>query len=195
MRGKISDQDLTDYALNELDPHERLYVESMLAVSEECRADVYDLIEMGQMIEEGFDREEDKIESIFLTSEQRARLLTVRANPFAIMRTAAAVLAAAACVAFAVVHPAFLPDRGTAVHVAQVSRGVAQVVTHAVAPANGSGMLASFDSLRAFVEEPSKWIAEPDAATPPQWLDIDAEPVIGTVGMPIGMPDFGSMPH
>ena len=56
MRGKISDQDLTDYALDELDPHERLYVESMLAVSEECRADVYDLIEYGQMIEEGFER-------------------------------------------------------------------------------------------------------------------------------------------
>ena len=195
MRGKISDQDLTDYALNELDPHERLYVESMLAVSEECRADVYDLIEIGQMIDEGFDREDGKIESIMLTDEQRTRLLTVRMNPFAVARTAAAVLAAAACVAFAIVHPAFLPDRGTAVHVAQVSRGVAQVVTHAVAPANGSGMLASFDSLRAFVEEPSKWLPEIAAETPPQWLDIDADPVIGTIGMPVGMPDFGGIPH
>ena len=193
MRGKISDQDLTDYALDELDPHERLYVESMLAVSEECRADVYDLIEIGQMIDEGFDREDGKIESIALTDEQRARLLTVRTNPFAIARTAAAVLAAAACVAFAIVHPAFLPDRGTAVHVAQVSRGVAQVVTHAVAPANGAGMLASFDSLRAVIEDSSKWIPEAAPATPAQWLDIDAEPVIGT--MPVGMPDFSGMPH
>ena len=195
MRGKISDQDLTDYALNELEPHERLYVESMLAVSEECRADVYDLIEMGQMMEEGFEREDGKIESIALTGEQRARLLTVRANPMSFVRTAAAVMAAAACVAFAIVNPAILPDRGTAVHVAQVSRGVAQVVTHAVTPANGSGMLASFDSLRAFVEEPSKWLPDAAAATPPQWLDIDADPVIGTMGMPVGMPDFGSMPY
>ena len=193
MRGKISDQDLTDYALNELDPHERLYVESMLAVSEECRADVYDLVEIGQMIEEGFDREDGKIESITLTPEQRARLLTIRVNPFAVARTAAAVLAVAACVAFAIVHPAVLPDRGTAVHVAQVSRGVAQVVTHAVAPANGAGMLASFDSLRALVEDSSKWRADSVPATPSQWLDIDAEPVIGT--MPVGMPDFGGMPH
>ena len=195
MRGKISDQDLTDYALNELDPHERLYVESMLAVSEACREDVYDLIEMGQMVEEGFDREGGKIESIGLTDEQRARLLAVHFNPMAFVRTAAGVVAAAACVAFAIVHPAILPDRETAVHVAQVSRGVAQVVTHGLSPANGSGMLASFDSLRAFVEEPSKWLPEPDAATPAQWLDIDADPLIGTVGMPVGMPDFGSMPY
>ena len=194
MRGKISDQDLTDYAFNELDPHERLYVESMLAVSEECRADVYDLIEMGQMMEESFEREDGKIVSMELTGEQRARLLTVRMNPMSIVRTAAGVMAAAACVAFAIVHPAFLPDRGTAVHVAQVSRGVAQVVTHAVTPSNGSGMLDAFESLRALVEEPSKWHAEA-AATPAQWLDIDADPLIGTMGMPVGMPDFGGMPH
>ncbi len=191
MRGKISDQDLTDYALNELEPCERLYVESMLAVSEECRADIYDLIDIGQMIEEGFDREDGKIVNIELTGEQRARLLAVRTNPMSYIRTAAGVFAAAACVAFAIVHPAILPDRGTAVHVAQVSRGVAQVVTHAVAPAHGSGMLASFDSLRALVEEPSKWLPEAAAATPPQWLDIDADPLIGTMGMP----EFGAMPR
>ena len=195
MRGKISDQDLTDYAFNELDPHERLYVESMLAVSEECRADVYDIIEYGQMLEEGFEREDGKIVSIELTDEQRARLLEVRMNPMSVVRTVAGVMAAAACVAFAIVHPAILPDRGTAAHVAQVSRGVAQVVTHAVTPANGSGMLASFDSLRALVEEPSKWLPEAAAATPPQWLDIDADPLIGTMGMPVGMPDFGGMPY
>ena len=195
MRGKISDQDLTDYALNELEPCERLYVESMLAVSEECRADVYDLIDLGQMMEEGFDREAGKIESIGLTDEQRADLLRIRTNPMAILRTAAGVMSAAACVAFAIVHPAILPDRGTAVHVAQVSRGVAQVVTHAVTPAHGSGMLASFDSLRALVDEPAKWLPEAAAATPPQWLDIDADPLIGTMGMPVGMPDFGSMPY
>ena len=130
-----------------------------------------------------------------LTDAQRTRLLTVRMNPMSIVRRAAGVLAAAACVAFAVVHPAFLPDRGTAVHVAQVSRGVAQVVTHAVTPSNGSGMLDAFDSLRALVEEPSKWHPEAAAATPPQWLDIDADPLIGTMGMPVGMPDFGGMPH
>ena len=52
MRGKVSDQDLTDYALNELPPNERLYVESMLGVSEECRNDVYAMLEMGEMLKE-----------------------------------------------------------------------------------------------------------------------------------------------
>jgi anti-sigma factor RsiW len=74
MRGRISDQDLTDYALNELQPEERLYVESMLAVSEECRNDVYEMIEMGQLLEEGFEREEGRVPAM-LTREQRSRLL------------------------------------------------------------------------------------------------------------------------
>jgi anti-sigma factor RsiW len=186
MRGKLSDKDLTDYALNELEPHERLYVESMLAVSEECRADVYDMIEMGQMIEEGFERDTIKVEDWSLTSSQRAQLLTVRRDSLAMVRKAATVLAAAACVAFALTHPALWPNRGTAVHVAQVSREVASVMTSAVAPGQTAGMAASFDSLRALVEEPGKWIPEAATAvcTPPQWLDIDADPMIGSMGMP-----------
>ena len=56
MRGKITDQDLTNYALNDgLEPSERLYVESMLAISEECRQDIYRNIEMSQMLETGFE--------------------------------------------------------------------------------------------------------------------------------------------
>ena len=34
MRGKLTEQDLTNYALNELPPDERLYAESILGVSE-----------------------------------------------------------------------------------------------------------------------------------------------------------------
>ena len=74
MRGKISDQDLTDYALNELPPEERLYVESMFAVSEECRHDVYEMIELTQLMEEGFERESSKVPTL-LTQEQREKLL------------------------------------------------------------------------------------------------------------------------
>lgn len=201
MRGRLSDQDLTDYALNEQEPHERLYVESMLAVSEECRADVYDLIEVGQMIEEGFERDEMNDEDLILTPMQRSRLLTVRRNPFAVARKAAAVLAAAACAAFALVHPSFLPNRGTAVRVAHVSREVAQVVTHAVTPVRTGGVAASLDSVRAFMDEPAKWIPDTATATvtPPQWLDIDAEPGISVksmpIAMPVGMPDFSGVPY
>lgn len=186
MRGKISDQDLTDYALNELEAHERMYVESMLAVSEECRADVYDLIEFGQMMEEGFERDEIKSEDFTLTDAQRLRLIHVRRNPFVVVRQAAAVFAAAACVAFAITHPAMWPDRGTAVRVAQASSQMAGAVTQT------AGMSASFESIRAFVEEPTKWIPEAASAvcTPPQWLDIDADPISA-----MGMPDLGGVAY
>ena len=50
MRGKLTDQDLTDYALNEMDAHQRLYVESMLAVSVECLNDVYEMLEVAHML-------------------------------------------------------------------------------------------------------------------------------------------------
>ena len=50
MRGRLTEQDLTDYALNELPPDERLYVESMLGVSEECRNDVVQMLELSEML-------------------------------------------------------------------------------------------------------------------------------------------------
>ena len=59
MRGKVSDQDLTNYALNELSAEDRLYVESMLGISEECRHDVYQMLDLGEMLKEGFEGNED----------------------------------------------------------------------------------------------------------------------------------------
>ena len=79
MRGKLSDQDLTNYALNELESRERLYVESMLAVSVECRDDVYQTIDVAQMLEEGFERETVQVTAA-LTPQQRLALLTLRVS-------------------------------------------------------------------------------------------------------------------
>ena len=76
MRGKVTDQDLTNYALNELSPEERLYVESMLGVSEECRHDVYQMLDLGEMLKEGFEAREDAAD-LLLNHEQRDRVLTV----------------------------------------------------------------------------------------------------------------------
>ena len=73
MRGKVSDQDLTDYALNELPPNERLYVESMLGISEECRNDVYRTLDLSEMLKEGLELEEDP--TFTLDAEQRNRVL------------------------------------------------------------------------------------------------------------------------
>ena len=126
MRGQISDQDLTDYALNELDPNERLYVESMLAVSDECRNDVYEMIDAAMMIEEGFERE-DGVTSLALTTAQRQALLNVHMPSRYLQRTAA-VLAAAAAVAFAFVNKdAWIPKMPTA-QVARVSSQMSSYV-------------------------------------------------------------------
>ena len=107
MRGKITDQDLTNYALNDgLDPHERMYVESMLAVSEECRQDIYRNIELTQMLETGFERLYGE-SAPTLTAEQHAALMNPPRRHFALatVSRAAAVLAMAACAAFALANP------------------------------------------------------------------------------------------
>ena len=128
MRSQISDQDLTDYALNELESTQRLYVESMLAVSEECRNDVYEMIDMAMLIEQGFEREEAKIAET-LRPEQRAALLAVRVRPRQYVHRIAAALAAAAAFAFAATHPELWQWQTGGGKVAQVSGYVADAMT------------------------------------------------------------------
>ena len=108
MRGKLSDQDLSDYALNDgLSPQERLYVESMLGLSEECRSDVYQMMDLGQMLEEGFERE-NVVALPQLREEQRHALLNapVRGHSLAsYLRQGAAAISLAACVALVLANP------------------------------------------------------------------------------------------
>src|ERR1700692_925662 len=105
--------------MNELGPEERLYVESMLAVSEECREDVYKTIDLGLLIEETFDRAEGKT-SLALTAEQRMKLLDVHL-PNRFLHRAAVLLAAAAAIALALfTKDAWLP-KGPMQRVAQAS--------------------------------------------------------------------------
>jgi hypothetical protein len=127
MRGKVSNQDLTDYALNELQPDERLYVESMLAVSEECRNDVYEILEMSEMLKEGLEGEEDP--SFLLDSEQRNRVLAVPAWTFkGILRKAAAVAVLSVGTAFALTRPGFWQEGGTADQLATASQAMQTLV-------------------------------------------------------------------
>jgi anti-sigma factor RsiW len=102
MKTTIPEQYLTDYALNELGPEERIYVESLLGASEEAREDVYELIDLAVVLEQGFERE-DQQASEALTSEQRAQVTDVRLSNVFTSR-AVVVLAAAASVALAIVH-------------------------------------------------------------------------------------------
>jgi anti-sigma factor RsiW len=160
MRGKISDQDLTDYALDELEPRERLYVESMLAVSEECRNDIYESIELAQMLEEGFEREEAKTPAL-LTMEQRQSLLRGTSSPRRFVPMAAAALAAAACAAFVVSHPTLWQIRDSQSAVAQVSTQVSNYVVDAVTSPDGDDLVSQFANFRQLSEDPAikRWLA------------------------------------
>lgn len=157
MRSKLSDQDLTDYAFNELGPEERLYVESMLAVSEECRNDVYETIDLAMLIEEGFERRDATAPLMELTAEQRLALLNVRV-PSRVLRRSAIVLAAAASVALAFVSKdAWLP-KGQVSRVAQVSSQMTNYVQQAVTAAEGEDFVNQLASFRKFTEDSAKWL-------------------------------------
>ncbi|MEA3212521.1 MAG: hypothetical protein QOE70_5578 [Chthoniobacter sp.] len=149
MRSAISDQDLTDYALNELEANQRIYVESMLAVSEECRNDVYEMIDMAMLIEEGFEREDAKLHP-GLTDEQRLKLISIRPRRRHLQKFAA-VLAAAAAVALSFAHPGFWQIPGGARQVARVS---SQYVVGAVTPDDRVDFVAQLANWKQLAEDP-----------------------------------------
>ena len=184
MRGKVSDQDLTDYALNELGPEERLYVESILAVSEECRNDVYETIETALLLDEGFEREDTRAPALALTAEQRMALLNVR-MPNRFWHRTAAVLAAAAAIALAFVHrDDWMPKGGPVSQVARVSHEVGDYMVQAVTAAEGEDFVNQLASFRKLTDEPGKWLpAQPPAgasiAAPPASFNIEIAPHSG----------------
>jgi anti-sigma factor RsiW len=173
MRGQISDQDLTDYALDELHPEERLYVESMLAVSEECRNDVYEMIEMGQMLDEGFEAEEEMAPAL-LTDEQRQKLVQFRSR-VPVWQRAVALAGMAACAALAAAHPAFWRVENPRSRVVQASKMVAD----AVAPANVN-LANSISNLRALADDTTSWFpTAAEVCTPPSWLENSQVTTLG----------------
>jgi len=182
VRSQISDQDLTDYALNELGPDERLYVESMLAVSEECRNDIYETIDMAMLLEEGFEREDGRgsLGSLGLTPEQRQALLNVRV-PNHFFRRTAAVFAAAAAVALAFVNKDQWLPKGPAAEVVRVSSQMTNYVAQAVSAAEGEDFVNQLSSFRKLTEDPAKWLpSQPPAGAavfgPSPSLNIEVAP-------------------
>jgi hypothetical protein len=149
----------------------------MLAVSEECRNDVYEMIELSQMLEEGFEAQE---EAYSLRPEQRQALLEVRVAPRWIPQTAAA-LAAAACATVAFLYPGLWKMDGVAAGVAQrvtsqVTTAVADAVNTTVQSVSGVPDLADVDTqigtFRKLAEDPAlkKWFSTdwlaPEFSTP-----------------------------
>ena len=107
MKNRLRQLDITNYALNELDPRERLYVESIMLGCDSTRNDVLGMIEMAQLLEEGFEAELAEQELV-LDSERRTRLLqnvVLEGVWHHVWRTTAAAVTLAACLAFSVAAP------------------------------------------------------------------------------------------
>ena len=169
MKGKLTQQDLTDYALNELSPNERLYVESLLAVSEEYRNDIYEMIDAALMLEEGFEMEEEKMPAL-LTDGQRQRVLEVEL-PNRFFQRAAVLLSAAAAIALALFNHDIWLQKG--------STSMGQVTTLVEGAISDEDDLATkLANFRQLAEDPGfkKWFsAQPvnsqgySAATQSSW--------------------------
>ena len=175
MRGRISDQDLTDYALNELQPEERLYVESILAISEECRNDVYEMIEVGQLLEEGFEVQDEE-PAVLLTGQQHSELLQFRRTMPAWQKVAA-VLALSAGTAFTIAHPGFWRVEDAGGKVAHVSTQMSKMVVEAI-HSEGVDLSGPIANMRVFSEESPGWlpvaseVIEQTVCTPPStWFE------------------------
>ena len=180
MKVKLSEQDLTDYALDELGPEERIYVEAALAGSEEAREDVYQIIDLVMMLDEGFEKQEER-EPALLTLAQRQELMGLR-GPNIFLRNGIAALATAACVAFAFVsREAWMP---------RLHLPGGATVTAAAGKPGKTGMQASAgDQMPDFIsqilqvrqlrEDPllRKWFTTiPGAASPAPGMNFEAAP-------------------
>lgn len=176
MRGRLTPQDLTDYALNELPPDERLYVESMFGVSEECRNDVYQMLELSEMLKEGMERTDS--DELTLNAEQRAKVLEVPAWHWrGALQKAAAILLLSAGTAFIATRPGFWDKSGAT---ADRLASAGQVVQGIVADMQEKGFARSVEEFRSRLEKVSsqpatetdwQFAAQPAVCTPPVWID------------------------
>ena len=176
MRGRLTPQDLTDYALNELPPDERLYVESMLGVSEECRNDIVQMLELSVMLKDGMEQIES--DELTLNAEQRAKVLEVPAWHWrGFLQKAAAILLLSVGTAFTTTRPGFW-DRSGAAADRLASAGYA--VQGMVAEVQEKGFARSVEEFRTRLEKLSGQVAEtewqfaaqPAVCTPPVWIDM-----------------------
>jgi anti-sigma factor RsiW len=105
MQRHISEVDITNYVLNELEPRERLFVESMMLGCDKDRQDALEMMELARMLEEGFEAEL----TAELTLDQTRRSLIIEPKRpslwHAFAKVSVAVVSLAACVAFSVAAP------------------------------------------------------------------------------------------
>jgi anti-sigma factor RsiW len=103
---RLSETDITNYVLNELEPSERLFVESLMLGCEKSRADALAMMEVARLLEEGLDKEL-AIVDFELDQTRREKIFAFKSGTFwGVLGNAASTLAAlAACVAFSVAAP------------------------------------------------------------------------------------------
>ena len=178
MRGRLTPQDLTDYALNELPPDERLYVESMLGVSEECRHDIVQMLDLSEMLKEGIATIDS--DEVTLNAEQRAKVLDVPAWHWrGFLQKAAAILLLASGTAFIATRPGFWGKSGSA---AETLASAGHAVQGMVADVQEKGFARSVEEFRSRLEKVSaaasetapewQFAAQPAVCTPPVWIDM-----------------------
>jgi hypothetical protein len=106
MKDRLTQQDIADYALNELDPRERLYVESMMLGSEALREDACAMIDTARLLELGFESEVQWQEFSLDESRRKAVLEHFPSSVWQnVGKVAATAVGLAACVAFSVAAP------------------------------------------------------------------------------------------
>ena len=107
MKNRLRQLDITNYALNELEPRERLYIESIMLGCDSTRNDVLEMIELARLLEEGFEAE-SVAQELVLDSSRRGRVLqnvVLEGVWHHVWRTAAAAVTLAACLVFSVAAP------------------------------------------------------------------------------------------
>jgi anti-sigma factor RsiW len=106
MERRISDNDITNYVMNELEPRERLYVESMMLGCDRSREDAVSMMEMSRLLEEGLQAELLSAD-LKLDAERRNQIFAYAPTQIweSVWRASAAAVALAACVAFSVAAP------------------------------------------------------------------------------------------
>jgi anti-sigma factor RsiW len=140
MHRSLSDNDITDYVLNELPPRERLYVESMMLGCDRSREDIVSMMELSRLLEEGMENE--LLGADLTLDEVRRQTICHHPASFAwrtAFRVSATVASLAACVAFSVAAPviskfAFRPSIGKGVDTRVASSESTDMVDPAAFP-------------------------------------------------------------
>jgi hypothetical protein len=160
----------------------------MLAVSEECREDIYKMIDLAQMLEEGFERDVVAAErrEVALREEQREKLVQPHFTKRYMIRDIVSGLGIAACFAFAAAKLDSYDFRGAqnvAGRVAHASTVAAGAMTTAVQSPETIDFAKSLEALRSLAEDSAKLIPvsadllpePPTICTPPTLIMESAQ--------------------